>query len=171
MVSWDATNLYVGYSGPDLDPNVGGAGTKWLFVYLDVDPGTSTGAVDSQQYNTQSAALPIGFGAEHYLRHKVDGSVNSLETYDGANWSTSTSPVTGQGAAFFEMSIPRAALGSPETLGVSAWMINEQNLAESTFAGIYADNFTDAYDVAVTKYLKVDFAASSVPNDPANAEP
>ncbi len=82
MVSWDATNLYIGYSGPDLDPNVGGAGTKWLFVYLDTAAG---GATASQQYNTQSAALP--FGADHYLRHKADGTVSSLESYDGVNWA------------------------------------------------------------------------------------
>ncbi len=166
MVSWDATNLYIGYSGPDLDPNVGGAGTKWLFVYLDTVAG---GATASQQYNTQSAALP--FGAEHYLRHKADGTVNSLESYDGVNWATSTSPVTAQGTSFFEMSISRAALGSPTTIRLAAWMINEQNLAEATFAGLYTGNFVDGFNPAVTKYLEVDLDGERVPNDPANAKP
>lgn len=166
MVSWDATNLYLGYSGPDLDPNVGGAGTKWLFVYLDTAAG---GATVSQQYNTQSAALP--FGAEHYLRHKADGTVSSLESYDGVNWATSTSPVVAQGTGFFEMSISRAALGSPTTIGVAAWMINEQNLAEATFAGLFPGNFVDGYNPAVTKYLEIELDGERVPNDPANAKP
>ncbi len=166
MVSWDATNLYIGYSGPDLDPNVGGAGTKWLFVYLDAAAG---GATTSQQYNTQSATLP--FEGDHYLRHKADGTVNSLESYDGVNWATSTSPVVAQGVSFFEMSIPRSALGSPTTIGISAWMINEQNLAEATFAGLFTGNFVDGYNPAITKYLEIELDGERVPNDPANAKP
>lgn len=166
MVSWDATNLYLGYSGPDLDPGVGGAGTKWLFVYLDTAAG---GATTSQQYNTQTAALP--FGAEHYLRHKADGTVNSLESYDGVTWATSTSPVTAQGTGYFEMSISRAALGSPTTIGLVAYMINEQNLGEATFAGLFSGNFVDGYNPAITKYLEVELDGERVPNDPANAKP
>lgn len=164
MVSWDATDLYIGYSGPDLDPAVGGAGTKWLFVYLDT---TTGGATASQQYNTQSAALP--FEADHYLRHKADGTVSSLESYDGVTWATTTTPIVAQGTAFFEMSISRATLGSPTTIKLATWMINEQNLAEATFAGIYPGNFVDGYNVAITKYLQIELDGARVPNDPANA--
>lgn len=166
MVSWDATNLYIGYSGPDLDPGVGGAGTKWLFVYLDSAAG---GAPASQQYNTQSAALP--FEADHYLRHKADGTVNSLESYDGVTWATTTSPVSAQGTSFFEMSISRATLGSPTAIRLIAYMINEQNLGEATFAGMFSGNFVDGYNPAITKHLEIDLDGERVPNDPANAKP
>ena len=171
-VSWDADNLYLGYSGPDLDPTATGASTRWLFAYLDVDPGAATGSGVSRTYNTQSATLPTGFGADYYLRWKADATFSSLEMWDGAHWvASSTAPNTGHSGQYVELSIPRSALGSPGKLGVATWMINEENLAEGTFAGIYTGNFTDGYDADVTRYLKIDFASSRVPNDPANEAP
>ncbi len=173
-ITWDATNLYLGYSGPDLDPSTANASTKWVFAYLDVDPGAATGAATSLTYNTQSATFPQGFGAEYYLRYKCDATFSSLEMYDGATWTTAaTAPLAAHGGQYMEMSIPRAALGDPSTLGIVTWMINEGANIESSYAGLYADNFTDGYAISLrlTKYLKADFSATRVPNDPANAAP
>jgi hypothetical protein len=74
---------------------------------------------------------------------------------------------------FLEVAIPRAALGAPAALGIATWMINEQPLVESSFAGLYAGNFTDGYaaDLALTAYLHADFAATLAPNDPQNRRP
>ena len=172
MISWDDDNVYLGYSGPDLDPTVAAASTKWLFAYIDVDPGTATGATASQTYNTQSATLPAGFGAEYHVRRKSDGTLTSLEAYASGAWSTSmTTPTVAQTAAFVELAIPRAALGAPGKIAVTTWMINEGNLVESTYAGLYAGNFVDGYDANATKAIAIDFTASRAPNDPANAAP
>ena len=173
-ISWDDTNLYLGYRGPDLDPPAANAATKWVFAYLDVDPGAGTGAVTSLAYNTQRATFPQGFGAEYYLRWKCDATLASLERFDGTSWApAATAPTTAHGTQYVEMAIARAALGDPPKLGVATWMINEQNLVESSYAGLYAGNFTDGYaaNLALTKYLRIDFGSSAAPNDPANAAP
>src|SRR5688572_10489783 len=44
-VTWDNDNIFVGYSGADLDPAAAETATKWLFVYVDADPGMGRGAL------------------------------------------------------------------------------------------------------------------------------
>ena len=173
-MTWDDDHVYVGYDGPDLDPTTSDAGTKWLFVYVDVDPGMGTGATQSQGYNTQRAVFPAGFGAELYARWKADGTYSSIEQHDAGSWSTSAGPLTtARAGQFLELAIPRSLLGSATEIGIVTWMINERALAESSWAGLYADNFTDGYaeSLPITKYLRVEFASSRAPNDPLNAAP
>ena len=168
-LSWDDDHLYLGYHGDDF---VTGSATKWVFAYLDVDPGAATGAAASQTYNTQSATLPVGFGAEYYLRHKTDNTLTSLQMWNGTVWvATAVTPVGLQSNGYFEMSIPRAALGSPARLGLTTWMINEGNNVESTYAGLYTGNFTDGYAANLTTYASIDFASARPPNDVANRIP
>lgn len=176
-VTWDDVTLYLGYQGPDLDPTAPNTDTKWVFAYVDVDPGAATGEAHSETYNTQRATFPTGFGAEYYVRWKCDGSFATIEMSDGAgNWITIASAVTnGHAGDFVELSIPLEAFGSPApgVIGIATWMINEQATVEGTYAGLYATNFTDGYypDLALTSYLRADFSATAAPNDPANRRP
>lgn len=171
-VTWDADRVYVGYSGPDVG---GGSGTKWVFAYVDVDPGAATGATSAQQYNTQASTFPAGFGAELYARWKCDDSLASIEVFGGGStWTTSATALAHAHAGdFVELAIPRALFPGATTLGIVTYMINEQNLSEGTYAGLYAGSFTDGYATAlpITKYLKVDFSSTKPPNDPANEAP
>lgn len=173
-VTWDDNNVYVGYSGPDLDPAALDTGFKWLFVYFDFDPGAATGATSSLRYNTQAAMFPAGFGAELYARWKCDGSLASIEERrpDGT-YTTLATPTADQAGTFVELAIPRVLLGGATTLGVVTWMINEKPDFEGSFAGLYAGNFADGYNAAlpVTKYLRIDFTSTAAPNDPANQAP
>lgn len=173
-VTWDAQNIYVGYAGPDLDPATVDTATKWLFVYLDIDPGMPSGAPTSEAYNTQGATFPTGFRADFYVRWRCDATLVSLKQYRGTAWADSaTVPPASRGGSYVEFAIPRAVLGASDNLSVVAWMINEKHAAEGTYAGLYADNFVDGYraNLALTRFLKVDFAASREPNDPANRGP
>lgn len=174
-VTWDDTALFLGYQGPDLDPTAPNTATKWLFAYVDVDPGAGTGETSSQTYNTQRATFPTGFGAEYYVRWKCDGSLATIEMADGAGgWTTVSGTVTNAyGGDYLELEVALSAFGSPSVLGVETWMINEQATVEGTYAGLYATNFTDGYypDLALTAYLRADFQAASAPNDPANRRP
>lgn len=174
-VTWDATTVYVGYSGQDIGA---GSATKWVFAYVDVDPqaggGAATGATTSVKYNTQSATFPAGFGAELYARWKTDGSFGTIETYAASAWTTSATALTvGHQGSFMELAIPRALLGGATTIGLVTWMINEANGVEGTYAGLFPGNFVDGVGqpMGITKYLKIDFTASRVPNDPANIAP
>ena len=173
-VSWDAETIYLGYGGPDLDPAAPQTATKWLFAYLDVDPGAATGATLSQTYRTQHATFPAGFGAEYYVRWKCDGSLVSLEQHQaGGTWTTASVPASGRAGTFLELAIPRATLGGATSLGIVTWMINEADGLEASYGGLYPGNFADGYamNLVLTKYVKADLTASRVPNDPVNQSP
>ncbi len=175
-VTWDAVNIYIGYAGPDLATTTSDAGTKWLFAYVDVDPGAATGATVSQRYNTQQITMPAGFGAEHYFRFKSDGTLRSQENYNGSDWaSDATTPTSANAGMYTEAAIPRA-LFAGNTAGLVTYMINEQDGAESTFAGLYNDNFVDGYSdrtapKALLHYLRIDFTSHLDPDSGANEEP
>jgi hypothetical protein len=170
-VTWDATNLYVGYEGSDISGASSG-GTKWVFAYLDVDPGAGTGATMGVTYNTETPGFPAGFGAEYYLRWKCDDSFSTLEVHGAGGWSTDAAAgVTHhRTGSYVEFSIPLASLGTPSKVGVVTLLMNEAAGVEAAYAGIYADNFTDGYHatVPIAHYLLGDFASSLSPNDPSN---
>jgi hypothetical protein len=170
-ITWDDQNLYIGYSGPDLSPTTNDASTKWLFVYLDT---TAGGETQSRLYNTQRATFPSGFAADYYVRYKIDGTYATVERNDAGTWSTTApAPATAQAGTFLEISVPLAAISAGTQVGIVTWMINEKNLAEGSYAGLYADNFSDGYamNLALTAFLQADFSSSRVPNDPANRKP
>ena len=170
-IAWDDQNLYIGYGGPDLAPSTSDAGTKWLFVYLDTAAG---GEAQSETYNTQRATFPSGFTADYYVSYKCDGTLTRLRHATGGTWSDAApAPATAQADTFLELSIPLSSIGAGAQVGIVTWMINEKMLAEGSFAGLYAGNFTDGYaaNLALTTYLAADFTLPRAPNDPANQQP
>ena len=130
------------------------------------------GAATSVLYRTQRATFPTGFGAELHARYKADGSFHEVATYNGTTWVPTAVGQAGHATDVVELSIPRANLGAGP-IGVVTWMINEKDLAEASYAGLYAGNFTDGYaaNLALTKYLRVDFDAPQAPIDPTNVRP
>lgn len=173
-ITWDAQNVYVGYSGPDLNPAALDTASKWMFAYVDFDPGAATGGTASQTYNTQRATFPTGFGAELYARWKCDATFSSIEQRQPDDtYITVATPPAAQSGDFVELAIPRLLLGSNATIGIVTWMIDEKPNFEGSFAGLYADNFADGYNaqLPLAKYLRVDFASARVPTDPANQAP
>ncbi|MBS1121360.1 MAG: hypothetical protein H6Q90_3588 [Deltaproteobacteria bacterium] len=173
-IAWDDHAVYVGYSGPDLDPAALDTANKWLFVYIDVDPGAATGGATSLRYNTQQATFPSGFGAELYARWRCDGTFASIEHRAADDtYTTIDTPTSAQSGTFVELAIPRTLLGGATSIGVVTWMINEKPTFEGNFAGLYPDNFADGYSATLplTRYLRVDFASPAQPNDPSHTAP
>lgn len=170
-ITWDDKNLYIGYSGPDLATTTDDAGTKWLFVYLDT---TAGGVAQSELYRTQRVTFPVGFAADYYARYKVDGTLTSLKRNDGGAWNEAAPPPAAEQAdTFVEMALPFTAIGATTELGIVTYMINEKDLAEGTYAGLYETNFTDGYgaNLPLTAYLHADLESPRAPNDPMNRKP
>jgi len=174
-VTWDATALYIGYTGGDVSA---ASATKWLFVYLDVDPGTATGASASEQYATQKHTFPTGFGADYYYAWRSDGSSPQQKKYGSSAWSSMTASVTAnRSGSYVEIKIPFSTFGTtPAKLGVVTYFLNEATGGEWTYAGLYSTSFTDGYSAATSpktigSYLRVDLASSVVPNSGANKLP
>ncbi|MGZ3418536.1 MAG: hypothetical protein ACXVEE_11760 [Polyangiales bacterium] len=177
FVTWDADALYVGYSGPDIGASA--STTKWVFVYLDADPGTSSGASKSEQYNEQAATFPSGFGAEAYFAWRTDGAFSQAKKYAGSAWSTVATPgvTVARTGSFVEMRIPFSLLGTttPAKIGTLSFMMNE-GTGQWTYAGLYSGSFTDGFyktpaTAPVTNWLQVDLASSSAPSSLTNRKP
>jgi chitodextrinase len=87
QVSWDNTNLYIGYQSADLaHANNGDSENKWLIAYFGIPgvAGTNTGV----NYSGQQPTLP--FAAKYHLRFKAgNNNYTSLEVFDGTSWGKS----------------------------------------------------------------------------------
>ena len=168
FVTWDATNLYLGYRGPDLS---GTSPTEWVLFYF--DNGSGNGAATGQIYNTQAPAFPIGLRPTHYLRWKIDGTFSSVEGYSGGVWSTVGAVTAARAQDLVELSIPWSLLGDPASVLLTSFLLNEVAFGEASFAGLYADNFSDGYhaQIPITRWLAIDRASPLNPNDPARARP
>jgi hypothetical protein len=170
-VTWDAAALYLGYRGADV---AAASASTWLFAYLDVDPGQGTGAAIGEQYNSQRPSFAAGFGAEFHLRLQGSGAVEDLKAWDGRAWTTAVGDLgVDRAGDFVEVALPLSALGEIERLGVTIFWLNEADLAEWSYGGLYADAFVDGYhaDLAIGRWLELDRAATVAPTDPTNARP
>lgn len=168
-VTWDDSYIYVGYAGADVGSTA--SASKWLFAYIDVDPGMATGRPSAERYNTQQPTFPTGFGAEYYVRWRTDNADAAIKKWDGSSWAFETTAVTrAKLAAYVELRIPRSTLGSSTKFGIVTFMLNETGGGEWTYAGLYSDNFVDSYSAAkpITKYLRIDTTSGLPPNSPSN---
>jgi hypothetical protein len=160
--SWDASNLYLGMSGNDVQSN---SATKWVLVYLGGPGGTTTGV----NYNTQTPGLP--FSAKYHIRWRTDNAYTNTQLWNGGAWVDAGWSWAGnifQSGNFVEMRIPRSLLGDPSTVNVVMEMINEQGFQEWSFSGFPSNTFLDGYDRDFAKYFGFDF---SLPNTPSGYAP
>ncbi|MBI2392913.1 MAG: hypothetical protein HYV09_25230 [Deltaproteobacteria bacterium] len=175
-VTWDASALYVGYVGSDVASS---SATKWLFVYLDANPGTGVGATSSEQYAGQKVTFPSGFGADAYYAWRTDGLYPQAKKYASGVWSDVTAPgvTVNRSGSYVELRIPFAMLGvTVANVGVVSYFINEASSGQWTFAGLYSGSFTDGESLAtapkaVGSYLRVDLSSPAAPNATANKAP
>jgi hypothetical protein len=157
-VSWDDTYIYVGMEGPDINAN---DADRWLVVYMDGTPGTTTGIT----FNNQTPQLP--FNARWFYQWRTDGLFTRMSSYNGTNWVD-----TGWGGAdwdkngtFFETRFPRANLGDPATVRFHMFMLNEVDGGEWTWGAVPIDSFPDGFDPDFTKYFEFDFSSTTKPRD------
>jgi hypothetical protein len=182
-ISWDNENLYIGYTGDDISAN---DQYKWVFAYVDVDPGANTGSNFSEVYgepaNYIQCQFPSGFEADYYWRWRTDNQFEALKSWNPAvgGWeSIGNSQHTWQSGTYVETQIPLSALNLyPETLlsstiHVITFMVNEASDLPGTYAGLFSGNFTDGpppNDIQVTEYLQINLDGRLVPNAPSNKQ-
>jgi hypothetical protein len=148
-VTWDATYLYVGMSGPDLSS---GSSTKFLTVYLGGAAPTTTTGVD---YSGQQPTLP--FGAKYHLRWKFNNQYTNAMFWDGTAWVDAGWDFTGdvyQEGTYVEIRIPFADIGSPTTVPFHMAIVDEAAGTSKTYAGVPSSSFTDGPDPDYTKYYE-----------------
>jgi hypothetical protein len=157
-ITWDNTNVYIGYSGTDVNSNVA---TKWVLIYIGDSAGSSTGIT----YNTQTPTFPTGFNAKYHIRWKATNDYTNAQVYS-TSWSDAVWDFTGKVyklGNYVEFRIPRADIGSPTTLKVIVNMINEQGGGEWTYGLAPSTGFTDGQNQSPAKFLSCDLNSSSAP--------
>jgi hypothetical protein len=169
-VSWDATYLYVGYQGADVNS---GSAAKWVQLYLDTDPGGANGATSGLLYNTESPGFPTGFQGDLHIAWKADGSFNRQMFFNSGWTDEPAGYAVYRNGDFLKFRIPLASIGNPAKVGVVAFMMNETDGAEAAYAGLYSGSFADGYHalVPISSYLLADFALAYDPNAAENQKP
>lgn len=141
--TWDADNLYLGYSGSDV-----GNGDRWINWYIDSDPSSppdsGNGTTDAVGFNTQDWRLP--FNADYQLQFRTDGQYPGLKSWNGSVWSSAS--YTGRNyvaSNFVEVRIPRSEIGNPSEINILGYFINETGRGEWTYASWPAGSINDGY--------------------------
>lgn len=176
--TWDASNLYLGYTGSDVGSTE--ASTKWMVWYIDTDPQacdptSGNGTNQAANFNTQNWSLP--FNADYFLQVRSDEGLNQLNSWGGASWGATS--YTGaindnDGANFIELSLPLSDIGNPANVRILGFFLNEQAFAEFSYGAFPAGTFGnegDAYKPAGVLYdwYEYDLNATGVaPNSAAN---
>jgi hypothetical protein len=163
--AWDAKNIYFGMEGADVSASTSNPSSKWVMVYLGAPgvPGSTTGL---SYGGVQQPTLP--FPAAWHLRFKIDGSYANVQKWSGSAFVDATIEIpmtTARVGSFLEMSITRAAIGSPALLDVHVNMLIEGGGADWTYAGAPSTSFTDGKNPTFTKYYEFDLGdALKAPN-------
>lgn len=146
--TWDASNLYLGYTGSDVGS--GESGAKWIVWYIDTDPQLSpksgNGTDNAAGFNTQDWTLP--FYADYFLQIRTDEGFNQLNSWNGSSWqatSLSASIFDNDGSNFIELRLPLSDLGNPSKIYILGYFIHEQSGNEWTYAS-WPDNSLDFGD-------------------------
>jgi hypothetical protein len=186
-VSWDADNLYVGFSG-DIAGLTSSADAS-LIVDIDPAPGSGDGAAfepSAQIFDQGSSvqiddarvtAMPAGFSARFSIGADLAQSGGFGVAFDGEQWTPlpPSAPVdaTTNGVDFAALSIPRAAFGLHTKLSLIAYVSVFARVTLAARDGIFAGSFTDGSPRVLrpTRFLKIDFTSSQAPNAPASAGP
>jgi hypothetical protein len=158
-VAWDATYLYLGASGSDVQTSA--ASTKWWLVYL--TNAASTGSTTGVTYRTQTPALP--FPAAWHLRWKTTNDYTNALSWSGSTWSDAALNFTGSvfrgaGNDFIELRVSRATLGNPSSVKLVSAFINEAPGGEATFAGAPSTTFTNGTNPSFAKAYALNLSQS-----------
>ncbi len=113
-VSYDATNLYVGFNSPNV--NVVTSPGEYIHFYIGGSAG-GTSTADTVLGLGLGGALPPGFRGLFHVYWKNDNTATHVDQYNGSNWVASaivpTIAYNGGASTFVEFRIPLAAIGSP----------------------------------------------------------
>lgn len=141
--TWDANNLYFGYSGSDIGS--GQSDKKWIVFYFDIDahysPTFGAGTLSAIGFNTQNWTLP--FRADYMIQYRTDGVFLALKRFNGTNWVTVTphniNVFDNNTSNYIEFSLPKASIGNPIKIYTIGYFLNETSMSEWTYAS-FPDN-------------------------------
>lgn len=153
--TWDAGNLYIGYSA--FDVGSGESSTKWMVWYFDTDPKftpkSGNGTDDGIGFNTQDWTLP--FYADYMLQIRTDEGFNQLNKWNGSSWVNAGATFgsgsgdiqiwDNDGSNYIEIRVPLSAIGNPARIYALSYFVNEQSFSESSY-GSWPDNALDGGD-------------------------
>ncbi len=151
--TWDANNIYVGYSGNSGSGNIADD-NRALFLFIDTDPQTNplSGNGTNDRGEWSGITGTISFNADFrivYQTTQTGGSGHNWLPYywDGSVWATSSIPDNSaeSGDNFVEYAISRSSLGNPSQIYICAYS-QEQWDGGWIANGIPYNLFTDFQD-------------------------
>ena len=130
-VTWDATNIYVAFSG-------GFANSDKLNIGIDVDPGTNN--IGTSTTNSFAGAKFGGYLTPDFIIQSTGTTNLNVFQRSGTTWGAGTSIYTGsllfRSGSIAEIVIPRSNLGNLATnvpIAINLWYANTGNTLYETF--------------------------------------
>ncbi len=149
-ITWDADNLYLGYTGPIFgEPNDTTRGSTRIFWYVDTDPqpdlksgyGTDRAATVWTQimehqpwwFDEQSWQLP--FNADYYIKssytkkdsiYAVYGAWSNQDSVWGRTGLDTTFANLNLDQNYYEVKLPWDSLGNPTEINILAYMVSTE---------------------------------------------
>ena len=172
-VTWDASYLYIGYSG-STNSGTMTDGNRVYHIYIDTDPQTTatngTGTTDGETWRTDPT-LP--FTANYHYVFKTQDNSEIKRIYSESSWgSTSFTTSNWKGTGYWECSIERSGIGSPSQIYLLMY-VEEDWAGGYVQGGIPSDIFTDntsqgSQTFTSGQWLGFNLTAGETPNDAGN---
>ena len=175
-VTWDADNIYLGYSGNDV--GTGQATTKWIVFYFDTDanlnPLSGNGTANAIGFNTQNWTLP--FRADYLIQIRTTGGADILKNYNGTAWvdvvPSNMQIFDNNATNFIEIRLPKASIGNPTKIYMVSYFIQELPGNEWTYASLPDNSLRggDGYKNPgfFDNWFGFELTSGITPNAPAN---
>lgn len=166
-VTWDASFLYVGFSGSTPSGTLTD-NDRVYHIYIDTDPEETptngTGTTDGEAWRWDPT-LPFTANY-HYAFKTVDNSEVTRE-YSGSWGDASMTTSNWKGSGYWELSIDRSTIGSPDEIYLTAY-VEEDWAGGNICGGIPSNQFTNTTTsgaISFSNWLGFTLRSGETPND------
>lgn len=147
-LTWDESNLYLGYSGEDVGSNQ--SDLKWIVFYIDTDPQSNlaagNGTSNAIGFNTQNWSLP--FNADYMIQIRTTTGFDRLKKYEGSSWNdvfNNFQIYDNDAINFIEIKLPLSDIGNPKQIKILGYFIDETSGDERTYAAFPNNSISNGY--------------------------
>lgn len=185
-LTWDASNLYIGFAGTDVDDD-----EVSYYIFIDTDPQStpSSGTGSTTHYSQNDDTMTLPFTINYSYINQVSaasptgtpGSNAALRSWNGSSWVIATfNGSLYQNTDYHEVRIPWTDIGSPSQIYIAMSMtgpIMEEGLGDlfkialapsGNFAGSPSGAFSDGTGaVTFTEYFGYNITTGVSPDESA----
>ncbi len=167
-VTWDATYIYIGFSGNSPAGPITDYG-RVIHLYIDTDPkqspktGNGTSAGESWRFTPA-----LSFNADYHYAFKTSDNSEYKRIYSGGTWQNTTITTSNwKAAGYWEIRIERAGLGNPKQINFLGYIEEDWSsgfICGGLPSGLFTNNNSGGAITFNNKYLHFNLIDQITPN-------